>query len=147
MGKTKYAKHALKHAHKLPRPAKKTIIWVAVGIALFGLLLLGLLIALIVWLASVISSSDTTTQVIDSTEQATSQVVQDNLVGIETDPLSYIQNGQVNTVALEEQVKSLSPDQIILFTQQFTAQVNELLETGQIVQEQANQLLGIVPEL
>lgn len=145
LGKATYAKHAMKHAHKLPRPAKKTIIWVVAIIGVIGLVLVGLIIALIVWLVSVITSSDTATQVIDTAQQTTTQVVQDNLQGVQTDPLAYIENGQVNTTALEEQVKALSPDQLILFTQQFTDQVNQLLESGQIVQEQANQFLQIIP--
>lgn len=145
MGKAKYAKRALKHAHKLPRPTKKSFLIAGAVLVALGLLLLGLVIAFIVWLVGVISSSDTTNQVIDSAQQATNQVVEDQLQGVDTNPLNYIVDGTVDTSQLEQTIQSLSPQQLVLFTQQFTTQVNQLLESGQIVQEQATQLLQLLP--
>jgi len=145
LGKAKYAAAALKHAHKLPKPTKKGLgIAIAIVIGL-GLLLLGLFIALVIWLVNVIGSSDTTSQVIDSAQQATNQVVENQLQGVDTNPLNYIVDGTVDTSQLEQTIQSLSPQQLVLFTQQFTTEVNQLLESGQIVQEQATQLLNLLP--
>lgn len=146
VGKMPTVDHLSKHASKLPKPSKKAIIWVAAIAGVVGLLIIGLLIAGGIWLFSLISSSDTASQVTDMAKQSATQVVEGQLEGVQTDPLAFIQNGQVDTAALQEQVQALSPQQLILFTQQFTSQVNQLLESGQLAQEQANQLLQLIPQ-
>lgn len=146
MAKVPDIEQLTKHASKIPRPSKKAFIWIAVAVTVFGLLMIGLIVAFVIWIVSVISSSDTTTQVTDMAREATTQVVEGQLEGVQTDPLAYIQEGQIDTTALQEQVQALSPQQLVLFTQQFTDQVNKLRESGQLAQEQAAQLLQVIPQ-
>lgn len=128
--------------NKLPKRLKNWV-WVIVGlIVALGFLFIALIIFFIIWLAGVIQSSDTTTQVIDTAKQ---QVTETQVPDLNTNPLDYIQNGEVNTTKLQQYVESLSPDQLLVFVPEFRQEMNQLLESGKLLQEQANALLQLLP--
>lgn len=129
----------------MPMPSKKTFAIAGVIIGVIIVTLVGLFIALAIWLFNVVMDSGAGDAVVESAQQATTQIVEDQLQGIQTDPLAYVVNGEIDTSSLQEQIEALSPQQLVLFTQEFTTQVNELVETGQLVQEQADALTSLLP--
>lgn len=130
---------AVKHASKFKMPSKKTILIIVGVISLIGMLILAGFIALIIWLVSLINP-DTVTETANNVQSVTQEVLP------QINPQAFIEsNGQVDTQALEEQISSLPPAQVTLWAEAFRAQINQLLEQGQIVQAQAEQLLSVLP--
>lgn len=130
---------AVKHVGKLKMPSKKAILIVVGIISLIGLLVLAGIIALIIWLVSLINP-DTVSETASNVQNVTQEVLP------QINPQAFIEsNGQVDVQALQEQISSLPPAQVALWAEAFRTQVNQLLEQGQIVQEQAEQLLNVLP--
>lgn len=139
MGKAKYVSLALRHADKLPKKSKK-ILGIAIAVlVILVIVVAGLLIALIIWLTNSLSNADAVTQTIDKAKEVTSRQIQG------ANPQDYIQNGQVNADKLREHIKSLSPEHLIVFTTQFNEQITKLVESGQLLQSQAEQLQQVLP--
>lgn len=120
-------------------PGKKVILAVVGVIAFFGLLFIIGIIALIIWIAGLINPT-TVTETASSVQQTAQQVT-----GI-TNPEEFILGGgQVDTQALEQQIKSLPPEQAQLWAESFNTQIDELLQQGKIVESQANELRSLLP--
>lgn len=130
---------AIGHAKKLKMPSKKTILIIVGIVSATGLLLLAGFIALVIWLVGLVNPS-TVNEAVNTVQTTTQEVLP------QINPQAFIEsNGQVDTQALQEQISSLPPAQITIWVESFRAQVNLLLEQGQIVQSQAEQLLGLLP--
>lgn len=132
------AKHATK-AGKLRMPGKKVILAIVGVIAFFGLFFIIGIIALIIWIAGLINP-DTVTETVNSVQQTAQQVT-----GITSPEEFILGGGQVDTQALEQQIKSLPPEQAQLWAESFNTQIDELLQQGKIIESQANELRSLLP--
>jgi len=130
---------ALRHAKNMKLPSKKTFFIIAGVLSAIALLLLAGFIALVIFLIGLITP--------DAVNQTTRTVQEVSRGAVEaTNPRQYIQsNGQIDVPAVEEQIRSLPPAQLSLWAGSFKSQINQLLEQGQIVQSQAEQLLKLLP--
>ncbi len=130
---------ALGSAKNFKMPGKKVIFIVLGIVSFFGMLVLIAVVALIIWIAGLITPN-TITETANSVQEVSRSVVQN------VNPQQFIEaNGQINVQELEEQIRSLPPDQLTQWAGSFRDQVNQLLRQGEIVQSQADQLLNLLP--
>lgn len=129
----KAIKHASKYHKHVSKSAKKFLLIGAAVVGAFALLVIVLLIALIIWIFSMINQEDVTNTVNQAQEigqQVTSGFnIQD-----------YLQNGVINTEALQQQVDSLTPQEVT----NIQNQVNEQLQAGQMTLQQANDIRALL---
>lgn len=130
--------YALKNRHKLRIPRKRTIVIILAILAGIGLLLLAGFIALIIWLVGLINPPEVQ-QAVDTVQQVGNNLLQ----GFNLN--DYIQNGTVNTDTLQQQINTIPQDQLPQWSEQVRSQTNQLVDSGQLIQSEADKILNLLP--
>lgn len=129
---------ALKHAKNIKKPTKKTIFIILAVVGASILFITIGFIALIIWLVNTVTSDPVT-----QTTNSITETAQNAIQGVNLD--EYVQDGQVNVTALEQQIRSLSPEQLLVAAEPVRSQINDWVEQGLLIQSEAERLQQLLP--
>lgn len=132
------AGRALKHTKRTKRPTKKTIFIFLAVVGGIILILTVSFIALTIWLVDTVTSDPVT-----QTSNSITETAQSAIQGVNLD--EYVQNGQVNVTALEDQLRLLSPEQLLIAAEPVRSRINQWVEQGLLIQSDAERLQQLLP--
>jgi predicted PurR-regulated permease PerM len=119
-------------------PSKRTIFVIFAVVGTICMLLLAGLIALIIWLIGVINGPS-----INDTVNTVQQISTDVLQGFNLN--EYIQNGSVNIDTFQQQLNTIPQEQLPQWSEQVRSQTRQLVDSGQLIQSEADKILNLLP--